>query len=108
MLDAWLLALAMLSSLFGMGWLALAMDVHWQQAFGDASTPGARTAALLRTLAVAAIGTSLGLCLSADHASIAVLVWVMSLVASAVVVAFVLATRPRWLSWLATERKKGS
>ena len=93
--GAWL-ALAVLGSLCGMGWLALAMDVHWEQACGTPG-PGARAARTLRALAVAALAASLALCLAADHASIAVLVWVMSLVASALAVAFTLATRPRWL-----------
>ncbi|MET0382050.1 MAG: DUF3325 family protein, partial [Burkholderiaceae bacterium] len=100
MREAWLLACAMLSSLCGMGWLALAMDVHWGRVRGDAAGPGARRAIALRTLAAAAIAGALGLCLAADHASIAVLVWLMSLVVSVLLVAFALASRPRWLTWL--------
>jgi hypothetical protein len=40
------------------------------------------------------------LCLNADHVSMASLVWVMSLAASAMVVAFTLTWRPRALAWL--------
>src|SRR4051812_10455283 len=98
--EAGLQALALLCSLCGMGWLALAMDVHWEQVRGTAG-PSARMALRLRALAAAAIAASLGLCLAADHASIAVLVWSMSLVASALSVSFALASRPRWLAWLA-------
>jgi hypothetical protein len=101
--EAWLQALALLASLCGMGWLALAMEVHWAQVRGGG--PAARTALRLRALGVCAIAASLGLCLAADHASIAVLVWVMSLAAATLLVAFVLAARPRWLSWLVPARR---
>ena len=46
-----------------------------------------------------ALLASLLLCLRADHASMAVLVWVMSLAAAALLVAFTLAWRPHWLRW---------
>ena len=98
--EALLQALAMLSSLCGMGWLALAMDTHWTQVRG-AVRQGARGVKRLRALAGAAIVASLALCLAADHASIAVLVCIMSLVLATLLVAFALASRPRWLRWLA-------
>lgn len=98
--EAALQALAMLCSLCGMGWLALAMDVHWAQAHGEPEGQ-ARRPVRLRVLAVTALVVSLGLCLAASHASIAVLVWIMSIVASTLLVAFALAARPRWLAWLA-------
>ena len=44
---------------------------------------------------------ALALCLRADHASMAVLVWVMTLSGAALLVAFLLAARPRWLRLLA-------
>jgi len=94
--EALLQALAMLSSLCGMGWLALAMEEHWRQVRGAGVPPAAR----LRALAAVAIAASLALCLAADHPSIAVLVWIMSLVAAVLSVAFALAARPRWLAWL--------
>jgi len=100
MREALLQALAMLSSLCAMGWLALAMEAHWRQVRGAGVAPAAR----LRALAAAAIALSLGLSLAADHPSIAVLVWVMSLVAGALLVAFTLAWRPRWLGWLVPPR----
>jgi hypothetical protein len=98
--EAALQALAMLSSLCGMGWLALAMDTHWAQVRGTPG-PSAGAATRLRALAGAAIVASLALCLAADHASIAVLVWIMSLVLATLLVAFALSSRPRWLAWLA-------
>ena len=46
------------------------------------------------------LGASLALCLAVDHASMAALVWVMGLAASALAVAFTLTWRPRWLAAL--------
>jgi hypothetical protein len=100
--ETWLHALAGLSALCGMGWLALAMEVHWRQVRAVADGPGVHAAVALRMLALGAIAASLGLCLAADHASIAVLVWIMLLVASTWLVATALAWRPRWLSLLAS------
>ena len=98
--ESVLQALAMPCSLCGMGWLALAMDVHWAQVTGEADA-GGHGPLRLRAQGVAAIVASLGLCLASSHASIAALVWIMSLVVSTLLVAFALATRPRWLAWLA-------
>lgn len=94
-----LLAAALLSSLFGMGWLALAMDVHAQQVWNRSLSSAATRR--LRLLGVVGICAALGLCLAVDHASMAVLVWVMALTAAALLVAFSLSTRPRWLRVLA-------
>ncbi len=78
----WLRQLA--TSFCGMGWLALGMKTHWQQVRGDAaiSTSSVRT---LRILGVIALVSSMVLCGLANHPSIAVLVWVMSLAAAALV-----------------------
>lgn len=91
-----LLAAALLASTCGLGWLALAMDVHWQQVRGDPAA-GPACVRLLRVLGVAALLLALLLCLRADHPTMAVLVWVMALAFSALLVAFVLSWRPRWL-----------
>jgi hypothetical protein len=82
-----------------MAWLALAMKVHWQQV-REGSVPSARTAIALRCLGALALALSLSLCLDVDHGSMAALVWVMSLAASALIVAFTLSWRPRALAWL--------
>lgn len=97
--DFLLLVLALLCSVCGMAWLALGMKVHWQQVRNGAerSEP---TVLILRILGTAALLGSLLLCLSADHGSIAPLVWFMSLAAAALTVAFLLTWRPRWLAWL--------
>jgi len=95
-----LLSFALLSSVAGLAWMALAMEVHWQQARGTHGQPGRGTVIGLRALGVVALLVSLLACLRADHASMAVLVWVMSLTAASVVVALTLAWRPRWLALL--------
>lgn len=100
MADAAVLALALSCSAAGMGWLALAMRPNWEQVRGPLPRPP-HAARRLRALAALALFGSLLLLLSIDHASMAVLVWVMSLGASALSVAFTLAWRPRWLGWLA-------
>lgn len=102
-----LLAAALAASGIGFGWLALAMDTHWAQVFGpgcgpaDAGpAPRAATARRLRALGALALLASLGLCLRADHATMAVLVWVMALAAGAFGTTMLLSWRPRWLGWL--------
>ncbi|MFT3778407.1 MAG: DUF3325 domain-containing protein [Ottowia sp.] len=98
MREAALLAAALLACTLGMGWLALAMQAHWAQVWPG--VPLARPGRL-RVLGALALAASLALCLAADHASMAVLVWVMALAASALGVAMVLTWRPRWLRGLA-------
>lgn len=93
---SWILAGAALASVVGFAWLALAMDTHWQQVHGQAAKP-ALSRRLLRVFGALLLAASLALCLLADHASMAVLVWVMLLAGAAVLIAFVLAWRPRWL-----------
>ncbi|KQX97280.1 hypothetical protein ASD22_08300 [Rhodanobacter sp. Root480] len=94
-----LLLAAWLASVAGMGWLAGSMPVHAQQVWGR--TPSSAMARLLRWLGAASIVAALALCLGADHASMAVLVWVMASTGAALLVAFTLAWRPRWLRVLA-------
>ena len=99
MVEGALLVAASLSALCGMGWLALAMKPHWEQLRG-ATALGVAARRRLRALGSVALGASLLLCLLADHASMAVLVWMMSLTGAALAVAFTLAYRPSWLRWL--------
>jgi TonB family protein len=88
----WLLAAA-LCALLGMVWLALALPAHWKQVYPERTNgpwkaglrTGGWTALLLSGLA----------CLKADHATMAVLVWVMLLAAAAATVALVLSGTPR-------------
>lgn len=95
--DSLLLALAVLLSMCGMAWVALSMKVHWKQVRGE-SVASPVTIRSLRVLGAIALMGSLLLCMSADHGSIAVLVWVMSLAASALAVAFTLTWRPTVLA----------
>lgn len=89
-----LLCAAAAACLLGMAWLALGMDVHWAQVHGEAARhPSAR----LRFGGSAALALSLALCLAADHATMAVLVWFMLLAGSAAGVAMALSARPHWL-----------
>lgn len=101
MSEALWLALAAVLSLAGMTWLALAMEVHWGQVM-HRPTATAGTRRLLRTLSAVALPLSLLACLMADRPSMAVLVWMLLLVGSAVAVALLLAYRPRLLAmfWL--------
>lgn len=92
--EALMLVMAWLATLAGMGWFALAMEAHWQQACGGGTPP----AGLLRVLGAAALLVSLALCLAADHVSMAALVWVLMLTAAALAVAFTLSWRPRLLA----------
>ena len=96
---AGLLSAALLASFAGMGWLALSMPVHARQAWD--ATPSCATLRALRWMGVAGIVIALVLCLRADHASMAVLVWLMSLTGAALLTALLLASRPRWLRLLA-------
>jgi hypothetical protein len=92
-----LLVAALLCAHLGMAWLALAMDVHWKQA-GGAGEPSRRRVSVLRALGVAGLAASLALCLVADTATMAVLVWMMLLAVSAVTIAFLLAVKPGLLA----------
>lgn len=99
---------AVLLNVAGFAWLALAMDVHWEQVRGSGRPPqGRRTP--LRLAAGAAFLISLLLCNLSDHATIAALVWVMALTAGALMIAFILTWRPvllRPLSWLGSRASK--
>ncbi|MGY1408936.1 DUF3325 domain-containing protein [Luteimonas sp. A611] len=94
-----LLLAAMLAGFAGMGWLALAMPAHAAQVWGRALD--VRHAQLLRVAGAIGAASSLALCLKADHASMAVLVWLMTLSGSALLVAMLLSSRPRLLRLLA-------
>lgn len=92
--NASLLAVALLCSVLGLAWLALAMDVHWRQVRGGQSLSPA-IAQILRMMGSGALVGSLLLSFAADHPSMAALVWIMDLAASALIVAFTFTWRPR-------------
>jgi hypothetical protein len=97
--DALLLATALVCCTCGMAWLALSMKAHWRQVRGTPAPPRG-TSRQLRWMGFAAVLASLLLCLRADHLSMAALVWVMSLIPAILIVAFTLAWRPSYLAWL--------
>ena len=100
MAEAWLLVVSFLCAFAGMSWLALAMKPHWVQVLGGVphDEPLARR---LRCIGAACLMLSLALCLAQSHASMAFLVWLMTLSATALLVAMALAYAPRSLAWLA-------
>jgi len=97
--GAWL-SLALPCSVIGIAFFALAMDGHWQQVCGLRARAGRGAPVVFRAIGGALLLLSLLLCLRADHASMAALVWLMSLGVGAMLTAFALAWRPGWLSWL--------
>lgn len=99
MASAWFLVAAASCGFIGMTFIALALPAHWEQVRGSRSAP-AGSIKTLRALGGAALLLSLAACLKADHASMASLVWLMLLTASALAVAFTLSWQPRWLAWL--------
>lgn len=105
----WLLAAA-LCAFAGMGWLALAMPVHARQAWG--ALPPPRPMQRLRRIGGAAVLAALACCLGSDHATMAVLVWLMLLAVAAAATALALATRPRRLGllapWVRPDRARGA
>jgi hypothetical protein len=94
-----LLLVAVLSGFAGMAWLALAMPAHAEQVWGHALE--FRHARIMRVAGALGIASSLAFCLRADHASMAVLVWLMTLSGSALLVAMLLSGHPRLLRLLA-------
>ncbi|EJE54468.1 Protein of unknown function (DUF3325) [Acidovorax sp. CF316] len=95
--DALLYVVALLANVTGLAWLALSMDVHWEQVRGPVPA-GRGTVVLLRWLGAAVVAASLAVCLSVDHGSMASLVWFMVLAGSALTIAFTLSWKPRLLA----------
>ncbi len=97
--DAFKFVIALAACVAGMGWLALAMEAHWEQVRGRQPI-SRRTAIFLRVLGALALAVSLVLCFWIDHATMAPLVWVMAIAGAALMVAFTLSWRPHWLGVL--------
>ncbi len=96
--EAMMLLAALICSVAGMGWLALGLDTHWRQV--NAHTPRHPSSAWLRGMATVALAVAFALCMAVDHASMAVLVWVMTLTGAAIAIALLLTWRPAWLRLL--------
>lgn len=67
-------------SFLAMVWFSMAMQLNCKQVFGRDSKPKSMS---LRSLAVLALMVSGLCCLQADHASMAILVWMMFVIVSA-------------------------
>lgn len=102
MAESWWLFLAVVTCFAGMSWLALAKESHWRQVCGQERHPKGR----LRVLGALALMLSLGWCFQADHPSIAILVWVMLLAASALAIALLLSWRASWLRIMTISRAR--
>jgi len=102
--EAFWLLFACLLSLAGMAWLALAMAVHWEQVMLQPAARAAGVRLLLRGAGACALALAAAACLLADRPSMALLVWLMLLAASALTVALTLAWRPALLRWLSPAR----
>lgn len=92
------LGLAYAVSVLGFVWIALSMDTHWQQVRGRGSVASHGGVLALRVMGALALAGSLVLCFAVDNASMASLIWPMTLAAAVPTVAFLLAWRPRWLA----------
>jgi uncharacterized membrane protein len=84
-------------SFVGLALVALAMERHWRQ-LRESQVLTHSTSRVLRITGSVSLVSSLALCLAVDHASMASLVWVMTLAVSAFILAMLLAWRPGWLA----------
>lgn len=80
------------------GWLALAINIHWQQVM--ATEPRTNTRRALQISGSLGLLISAVFCFIADRPSMAVLVWIMLLALTAPAIAMLLAWRPMLLRWL--------
>lgn len=97
--DALLLTAAFAANVIGLSWLALLMNVHWEQVRGPEPLRRS-TVRALRWMGIAGLVTALVLCMAVDHTSMASLVLFMELAGAALVIAFTLSWRPRVLGVL--------
>lgn len=100
MAEALCVVLACLFSLMGFALMALGQERHWQHVI--ALEPDARIGqAILFRIGLGAQGVALPLMIYAEGPGFGALLWGVSLTAMAMLVAFVLSWRPRWLVPLA-------
>jgi Protein of unknown function (DUF3325) len=98
MFEPWILfILAAISCASGFAWLALSMNVHWQQVMHSTNTPSEKTRTRLRVSGALALLITGILCFSADRPSMAVLVWLMLSAVTAPSISMLLAWRPKLL-----------
>lgn len=99
MSDSVLLVCAISLNFLGMRWLALSLPVHWKQVYGE-QLLSQRKQVVFRILAAVMFIFSLVLIMFADHATIAALVWIMSLTACAFSVAMMLSRKANRLRFI--------
>lgn len=78
---------------------SLSLKAHWKQVLSAVrnSTAGKPHSQRLKACGWLLLVLSGAACLRADHASMAVLVWILLISAAAFIVAMILAYRPSWL-----------
>lgn len=96
MADGIFLLAAGAAALLSFCWLALAMQVHWEQVHGTGA-PSRISRTALRTLGAFGLIGCGALCFVADRPSMALLLWVMLMAFGATAVAFTLAWKPSLL-----------
>ncbi len=107
MVDVMWLLIAAVCAMAGMGMLALSLEPHWRQVTATPA-PASLGKTTLRVLGGITLVGALIFCLAADHATMAVLVWIMFLAAAAFTVGMLLTWFPailRPLSSLATQKR---
>lgn len=92
--TVWLI-IAIILMFLAMSWLALSLPNHWKQV-----RSGKPASTRLRVIGWSAIFLSALCCFQADHASMAVLVWLMIGAAVAASIGMILSTCPHRLKWL--------
>lgn len=95
MTDSFWLVAAALCTVLSMTWLAVSLKNHWRQVYPDKENIPHQTR--LRAAGALFLLASIVCCFTADHPSMAVLVWVMLLPAAAMAVAMTLSNRPALL-----------
>jgi len=92
-----LLAGGVAAAFVGFALIALSMPRHWQQVVASPQPVRARRSG--RALGSGLLAAALALCVLFDGWSFGLILWVTTLSAAAILVAFVLAWRPHWLRW---------
>jgi len=94
--DWFLLLLAAILNVIAMRFLALSLPVHWKQVFVESEITQTKQYGF-RIFSSLIFFISLVLFIRADHPTIAVIAWVMSLIVSAIFIAMVLSRNARYL-----------
>ncbi len=99
MMSSLLLLIALGASYTGFACMAVAMPDHWSRAGGNPHRP-ATHARKFRRAGAALLCLALTLCILRDGAGFGVILWAVSMSASAIAVALTLTWHPRLLRYL--------